>query len=231
METNKPSCSFRGPKAPWEPNDRDPPSPCDPKAATKPDQPPAVLRGPKPSSESAESPKPPSDFFEDRSPLRRPLQARTSAGCLRRPKPPSDRTCGRDGPESIVAFRGLIPAAVRHSHASCLGRYVARSSPGLVPSRVFPLSAAARPSPNLPSWAYISGRERPSMRPFRVSTTARLAGLSRDCRPSWALTPFDLHERWARQRFGSRLLRPRGASPSPDRPSLNRFLLPGRSRS
>jgi hypothetical protein len=40
-----------------------------------------------------------------------------------------------------------------------------------------------------------SGRERPSARPSRVSTTARLAGLSRDCRPSWALPPRGHHER------------------------------------
>jgi hypothetical protein len=37
----------------------------------------------------------------------------------------------RDEPESFVAFRGLLPATIRHSHASGLDRCAARSSPGL----------------------------------------------------------------------------------------------------
>jgi hypothetical protein len=34
-------------------------------------------------------------------------------------------------PESFFTFRGLIPAAIRYSHAGCLGQRAARSSPGL----------------------------------------------------------------------------------------------------
>jgi hypothetical protein len=112
-------------------------------------------RGPKPSLDARCRP----PFSERRlgpKPSPTPSNDATSAGCLRRPKPPSDRTCGRDGPESIVAFRGLIPAAIRHSHAGCLRRYVARSSHGLLPSRVFSLSAAVRPSPGHPLMGFSS---------------------------------------------------------------------------
>jgi hypothetical protein len=65
------------------------------------------------------------------SPGPKPLRCEHLRPFLERPKPPLDRTSGRDGPESFLTFRGLIPAAIRHTRADCLGRRVARSSPGL----------------------------------------------------------------------------------------------------
>jgi hypothetical protein len=65
----------------------------------------------------------------------------------------SDRTSGRDGPESFFTFRGLIPAAIRHSRAGCLGRYAARSSPGLSTLQgVPPLCGRLGSHRAFPSW-------------------------------------------------------------------------------
>lgn len=106
------------------------------------------------------------------------------------------RRAQTDGPESAPAFRGLHPAGIRHSHAGGLDRRAARGSLGLPPSRVVSLKAATRLSPNLPSWPLLlRGANDPKHRTFRVSTASSLAGLSPDCRPSWASSPPDTHQR------------------------------------
>lgn len=106
------------------------------------------------------------------------------------------RRAQTDGPESAPAFRGLHPAGIRYSHAGGLDRRAARGSLGLPPSRVVSLKAATRLSPNLPSWPLLlRGANDPKHRTFRVSTASSLAGLSPDCRPSWASSPPDTHQR------------------------------------
>jgi hypothetical protein len=171
-------------------------------------------------------PKPEGSFGNPASALfakgRSPARIEHLRSLLPRPRPRLDRTSGRDDPESFLAFRGLIPAAIRHSRASCLGRREARSSHGLSALQGFPphCGGAAFTVPS-PHRLRVTGRERPVTWPSRVSA-ARLARLSRDRRPSLALRPSNLHERLSRPRFGSHLLRSRGASPSPDEPSLNR---------
>jgi hypothetical protein len=73
-------------------------------------------------------------------------------------------------------------------------------------------------------------RKRSKKLPFRVSLPVRLACLFRDCRPSWALPPHDHHKHLGWTRFGSHLLKLRGASPSPGRAIFEPSDLPGRSR-
>jgi hypothetical protein len=79
-----------------------------------------------------------------------------SSATLPKPTPLVDRTSGRDGPESFLAFRGLLPAAIRHSRAGCLGWRAARSSPGLSALQGFP-PHRGRPGFHLafPSWAFL----------------------------------------------------------------------------
>jgi hypothetical protein len=87
--------------------------------------------------------------FGDRSPFR-------SGAALPKPQPLSDRTSGRDGPESFLTFRGLIPAAIRHSRAGCLGRRAARSSPGLFALQgVHPLCGRLGSHRAFPSWTLL----------------------------------------------------------------------------
>jgi hypothetical protein len=98
----------KDPKAPEKPGDRDP-LPPRPEGSPESDQPHALLRGPKPSLDSS----------EDRSPLWRAATGRS----LRRTKRTVEIAF-----ESIVAFRGLLPATIRHSHTGGLDRCAARSS-------------------------------------------------------------------------------------------------------
>jgi hypothetical protein len=102
-----------------------------------------------------------------------------------------------------------------------LDRLSARSSPGLLSSRVLALTGMLRPSPRLPSWALSAPSE-------------DVAAVPPGCfsgEPGWPLsrlpTLLDFSDLvifidvkvalW----FGSRLLGFRGASPSPDKSSLN----------
>jgi hypothetical protein len=88
-----------------------------------------------------------------RGPKSRRIELLRSA--LREPKLLSNRTSGRDGPESFLTFRGLIPAAIRHSRVGCLGRRVARSSPGLRALQGVPPLCGGRGSHRaFPSWAF-----------------------------------------------------------------------------
>jgi hypothetical protein len=97
--------------------------------------------------------------FEDRSPLDsssepKSLRIELLRSAFAEPKPRSNRTSGRDGPESFLTFRGLIPAAIRHSRVGCLGRRVARSSPGLHALQgVLPLCGRLGFHRAFPSWA------------------------------------------------------------------------------
>jgi hypothetical protein len=79
-----------------------------------------------------------------------------SSATLPKPTPLVDRTSGRDGPESFLAFRGLLPAAIRHSRAGCLGWRVARSSPGLSALQGFhPHCGRHGFHLAFPSWAFL----------------------------------------------------------------------------
>jgi hypothetical protein len=77
-----------------------------------------------------------------------------------------------------------------------LDRPAARSSLGLDTLQGFPPRwlDTAFTAPPLMGLALPGASDRMS-RPFRVLLPARLACLSRDCRPSWALTPRDLEQR------------------------------------
>jgi hypothetical protein len=95
-------------------------------------------RDPKIPSETTRRPSPSESPKTSLEPGRRSLREGPKPSAIRAPplapreaKPRLDRTSGRDGPESFLAFRGLIPAAIRHSRASGLDRRVARSSHGL----------------------------------------------------------------------------------------------------
>jgi hypothetical protein len=82
----------------------------------------------------------------------------------KRPRPPSGKTT------APPRLQGLAPHESPPLDAGCLGRRGARGSPGLLPSRVFPLVGMARPSPRLPSWASL-------LRP-RTGEPAALQGLA-----------------------------------------------------
>jgi hypothetical protein len=90
----------------------------------------------------------------DSSPGPKSLRIELLRSVFREPKLRSNRTSGRDGPESFLTFRGLIPAAIRHSRVGCLGRRVARSSPGLFALQgVPPLCGRLGLRRAFPSWA------------------------------------------------------------------------------
>jgi hypothetical protein len=75
---------------------------------------------------------------------------------LPKPSPLVNRTSGRDGPESFLAFRGLLPAAIRYSRAGGLGRRAARSSPGLSALQgVPPHCGGLGFRLTIPSWAFL----------------------------------------------------------------------------
>ena len=94
-----------------------------------------------------------SPFESSRGPKSLRIELLRSA--FREPKLLSNRTSGRDGPESFLTFRGLIPAAIRHSRVGCLGRRVARSSPGLAALQgVLPLCGWRGSHRTFPSWAF-----------------------------------------------------------------------------
>jgi hypothetical protein len=118
-----------------------------------------------------------------------PDRPRRLQGLAPHESPPRDRGCLRHEPRvALLGFRppGCSPSPEWHDFH--------RASPhGLGPA----------------------DRTRPRGLPSRVSLPARLARLSRDRRPSWASSPRDHHGHSIRNRFGSRLLRPRGASPFP----------------
>ena len=163
-----------------------------------------------------------------------PKRQRASSGPLPDARPPKrtydEQSCsGR--PREPPHLQGFAPDEDPPLRTGGLDRVEARSSLGLSALQGFhPLrdgTVFAAP----PLMALPDGRERPFRRTFRVSVPVRLAGLSRDCRPSWASSPHDLHERESRPRFGSRLLRLRGTSPSPRRAIFEPSFLLGRSRS
>jgi hypothetical protein len=67
---------------------------------------------------------------------------------------------------------------------------------GFMPSKGLPLTGTAGPSPRPPLTRFSRpGASDRTARLLRVSIPARLAGLSRDCRPSWAFPPLDRHDR------------------------------------
>jgi hypothetical protein len=118
-------------------------------------------------------------------------------------RPPSHVRCRRSGPLRASTYgarehprlQGFAPREKLPSTTSGLDPCPAQCSHGLPPSRAFSLVAAARPSPCLPLMGFLRRPQAILGRPFRVSTATRLAGLLRDCRPSWALSPSDHHER------------------------------------
>jgi hypothetical protein len=111
-----------------------------------------------------------SPFESSPGPKSRRIELLRSA--LREPKLLSHRTSGRDGPESFLTFRGLIPVAIRHSRVGCLGRRVARSSPGLSALQGVP-PLCGRPGSHraFPSWA--------SRHRTRTACDAALQGVAR----------------------------------------------------
>jgi hypothetical protein len=94
----------------------------------------------------------------------------------------------RDAPH----LQGFAPHESPPLQAGCLGRPRRVALLGFVPSRVFPLTGMARPSPRLPSWDCPTRRriDRADA-PTGFSYPVRLACLSRDCRPSWGFPPHD----------------------------------------
>jgi len=94
-----------------------------------------------------------------------------------------------------TAFRVLLRARVRHSVQRFRLKTERVALLGFFPSRVFPLSALARPSPFLPSCGCPLGRKRPNRLHFRVSHAKSTACLSQDRRPSWGLWPSGRHAR------------------------------------
>jgi hypothetical protein len=97
-----------------------------------------------------------------------------------------------DGPR----LQGLAPHESPPLFTGGLDRHRARGSLGFSTlqgslSRWRSQTFACLPLTGLPS----RSPKRPFPAPLRVSPPTRLAGLSQDCRPSWALRPHDLHER------------------------------------
>jgi hypothetical protein len=116
---------------------------------------------------SSSGPKPLRILFGAEAP---PNRAPRSA--FAKPKLRSNRTGGRDGPKSFLTFRGLIPAAIRHSRVGCLGRRVARSSRGLSALQgVPPLCGRLGSHRAFPSWAF--------RRRARTTGSATLQGIAR----------------------------------------------------
>jgi hypothetical protein len=107
---------------------------------------------------------------------RRPPRPPGSAG----PEGPPNPDGLMERPRERPRLQGFAPHGSPPLTAGGLGRSRARGSPGLPPSRVFSLAGTARPSPRLPSWTWLDGRERPPSLSFRVSVPARSARLSRD---------------------------------------------------
>jgi hypothetical protein len=73
----------------------------------------------------------------------------------------------RHGPGSALAFRALLHARVRHRPAAFYTAARRVALLGFAPSRVLPLAGSARPSPRLPSRAWLvqartTGRAHPS---------------------------------------------------------------------
>jgi hypothetical protein len=118
-------------------------------------------------------------------------------------------------PDPTPRLQGLAPHESPPHTNGCLGRKQRVALLGFRPPGFSPpleWHDFHRASPHgLGSTARKQTEELPS----RVSLPAGLARLLRDRLPSWALPPHDHHEHSDRTRFGSHLLRPRGASPSP----------------
>jgi len=116
------------------------------------------------------------------------------------PEPSSSRAAvrrlQRRSPLGVqTAFRVLLHARVRHPVQRFRLKTERVALLGLFPSKVFPLSALARPSPVLPSCGCRLERKRSRQLHFRVSHAKSPARLSRDRRPSWGLWPSGRHAR------------------------------------
>jgi hypothetical protein len=93
-----------------------------------------------------------------------------------RSSPPSGLCSAR---ESATSTGGLDP----YQHVALLG---------FIPSRVFPPTAMARPSPRLPSCGYRLPAQGSSPTHFRVSLDGGIGWSPEgDCRPSWGFGPHD----------------------------------------
>jgi hypothetical protein len=82
--------------------------------------------------------------------------------------------------ESVTSDRWFRPAGARSSHGPSL------------PSRVLTLATMTRPSPRTPLMQFTEpGANDGSSPTSGYYLIASLAGLSRDCRPSWGFLPYD----------------------------------------
>lgn len=156
----------------------------------------------------------------------------TLLSLVRLPSCPTRSSCRRNQPRikrrkrsashtdketaTSLGYRVLLHTRVRHGQRR-FRPMRARGSLGLLPLQgVHPRMGGlifVRTSPHVVSgwWA-----RRTTTRPTSgAQSHTRLAGLSRDCRPSWGFLPRDNSQRSTRTRPGSYLLGHRGSSPSP----------------
>jgi len=146
-----------------------------------------------------------------------PFSSQAAVRCLQRRSPPGVQAVAA---RSLTAYPTRVS---RRTHSNAVYRLRAPSADphlqGLAPPESSPLPTGgldrpervallgllplqgSHPSPRwrgfhlrLPSCGCPNRRERPPGLHFRVLLPMRLAGLSRDCRPSWGLSPSDLHD-------------------------------------
>jgi hypothetical protein len=142
------------------------------------------------------------ETVESASPAHRPLPAPRSplpkqrrARPERRPGPRTGAHQGLTSPRKPPRLQGFAPRESPPRLAEGLGRRGRVALLGFWPSRVLPSRQRLGSRRTSPHGLCLIGRERPMSWPSRVSVAGRWAGLSRDCRPSWALPPCDHHER------------------------------------
>jgi hypothetical protein len=121
-----------------------------------------------------------------------PSPSRTPKRCARTRSSP----CGQDL-ENAPRLQGFAPHESPPHQAGGLGRPERVALLDFSPSGCSPSPEWQRPSPRLPSWDCPPGRriDRTNA-PTGCCLPARLACLSRDCRPSWGSPPFDPPQRF-----------------------------------